>query len=161
MIRAGLVIFFVAIVISIGVAIYAYTLYQPTFVLANQGESIQVGPVKYVITYEGTHDGNEDTRPENTFLKIRIVAENVGTENTRMTGGQFYVLDENDQKLQPVYGEFSEEDLLNDVLEPNKPKTFTTQFDIDFDEEKKYRIGILPTKQQASSDIGMVCLLNC
>ena len=161
MVRAGLVIFFGAIIASIGVAIYAYTEYQPNIIYTNQGDSIQVGPVKYVITYEGTHNGNEKTRPQDTFVKIRIVAENVGDEKTRITGGQFYILDESDKKLQPVYGEFSDEDLLNDVLEKNKPVSYTTQFDIAFDENKQYRVGVIPTKQQSSTDIGIVCLINC
>lgn len=161
MVRAGLVIFLGAILTSIGIAIYAYSVYQPNFVTVNQGESIQVGPVKYIVTYEGTHNGDEKTRPVHTFLKIRIVAENVGEKETRITGGQFYIIDENGTKRQPVYGEFSQEDLLNDLLEINKPGSYTTQFDIPFYEEKQYQIGIIPTKEQASTDIGIVCLINC
>ena len=78
-----------------------------------------------------------------------------------MTGGQFYILDENDKKVQPVYGNFSDNDLLTYMLVPNVPVSFTTQFDVPFDENKQYRIGILPTKEQSSRDIGIVCVTNC
>jgi len=47
------------------------------------------------------------------------------------------------------------------LLEPNQPVSYTTQFDIPFDENKQYRIGILPTKEQASIDIGIICVTNC
>jgi hypothetical protein len=107
------------------------------------------------------YDGDENTKPKNTFFQISIIAENEGDEATRISGGQFYILDENDAKIQPVFGNFSSNDLLNKILEPKVPISFTTQFDIPFDENKQYRIGILPTKQQDSRDIGVVCLTNC
>ena len=78
-----------------------------------------------------------------------------------MSGGQFYIIDENNEKTQPVYGDFSDEDLLDYYLEPNKESTWTTQFDIPFDESKEYKIGIRPTKVQASLDTAIICLLNC
>ena len=78
-----------------------------------------------------------------------------------MSGGQFYIIDEHDAKTQPIFGEFSDEDLFDYYLQPNKESTWTTQFDVPFDEGKQYRIGVLPTKLQSSTDIGIVCLLNC
>jgi hypothetical protein len=160
MVRMGLVIFLGAIIVSIGVAIYAYVLYQPNFLLVEEGEPIQIGPVKYIISYEGQHNGNEGVRPENSFFMIRITAENLGSETTKISGGQFFLLD-NNQKIEPIYGEFSQEDLFIHDLEPKKLQSFTTQFDIDFDEEKKYKIGIEARKEQSSIDIGIVCVLNC
>ncbi len=47
------------------------------------------------------------------------------------------------------------------MLEQHVPISFTTQFDIPYDENKQYRIGILPTKEQSSMDIGIVCIINC
>jgi hypothetical protein len=78
-----------------------------------------------------------------------------------MGGGQFYLLDESDKKFQPVYGNFTDMDLFADKLQPNMPVTWMTQFDIPYDEEMTYRIGILPTKVQASRDIGIICVQNC
>jgi len=157
-----LIILIVAgVIATIGLALSYYVAFQPNFIYVNAGEPIQVGPVKYIIEYIGENNGDEKTRPEHTFIEISIVAENLGERTTYMTGGQFYILDENDDKYQPVYGNFSENDLLNDLLEPNQPVSYTTQFDIPFDENKQYRIGILPTKEQASIDIGIICVTNC
>ena len=161
MVRIGIIAGIGGIIISIIIAIYFYDQYQPNFVYSEPGNPIKVGPVQYIVEYDGTHEGDEDTIPENTFVKIRIKATNLGEEETRMSGGQFYILDENNKKTQPVFGEFSKEDLLDDYLQPNKEVTWTTQFDIPFDEGKQYKIGILPTKQQSSLDIGIVCILNC
>jgi len=157
----GVVIVVGAIIISMAVALYMYTQYQPNFVQAQAGEPVTIGPVQYVISFEGTHNGDEDTRPENTFVKIRIDAKNISNEDTRITGGQFFIIDQNEQKHQPIYGGFSEEDLLNDLLEPNKPVSYTTQFDVPFDEEFQYQIAIRPTKEQSSLDTAIVCITNC
>ena len=161
MARIAIVIIGAAIIISIGIAFSFYVDFQPNFINVNGGESLKVGPVKYTVDFIGLHEGDEKTKPENTFVQISIIAENLGSESSKMTGGQFYILDENDNKVQPVYGNFSEKDLLTYVLEPNVPVSFTTQFDIPFDETKQYRIGILPTKEQSSRDIGIVCITNC
>lgn len=161
MARIAIVIIGAAIVVSIGIALSFYVEFQPNFITANGGEPVKVGPIKYTIEYIGQHDGDENTKPENSFFQISILAENEGTESMKMTGGQFYILDENDNKVQPVYGDFSENDLLTYMLEPNVPVSFTTQFDVPFDENKQYRIGILPTKEQSSRDIGIVCVTNC
>ncbi|MDX1533401.1 MAG: DUF4352 domain-containing protein [Nitrosopumilaceae archaeon] len=161
MVRIGIIAVVAGIIISIGIALYYYDQYQPNFVFAEAGEPIQVGPVKYIVEYDGTHEGDEDTIPEHIFVKIRIAATNLSSEETRISGGQFYIVDENNDKTQPVYGDFSDQDLLDYYLQPNKETTFTTQFDVPFDEGKQYKIGIQPTKVQSSLDIGIICLLNC
>ena len=78
-----------------------------------------------------------------------------------MSGGQFYIVDKDENKEQPVYGAFSDEDLFDHYLQPGRESVWTTQFDVPFDGQERYSIGILPTKVQASRDIGIVCLLNC
>jgi hypothetical protein len=157
----GLVIVVGAIIISMVAAMYMYTQYQTNFIQAVAGEQVTVGPVKYIITFDGTHQGNKETVPENTFVKIRIVAQNISQEDTRISGGQFYLIDEKDQKHEAVYGEFSGEDLLNVNLEPGKPASWTTQFDVPYDEQKQYDIVIRPSKQQSTVDTAMICLTNC
>jgi len=161
MVRVFIIAVVVGITVSIGFAIAYYLEFQPNFIYVDGGESVQVGPVKYIIEHIGEHDGDERTSPEHTFVQISIIAENLSKESTRMSGGQFYIIDENDVKVQPVFGNFSENDLLNDMLEQQVPLSFTTQFDIPYDENKQYRIGILPTKEQSSMDIGIVCIINC
>ena len=56
---------------------YTYYLYQTNYITANAGESVIVGPVQYTISFEGTHDGDKETVPENTFVMIGISAENI------------------------------------------------------------------------------------
>jgi len=157
----GLVIVIAAIVISMIAAMYMYTQYQTNFIEVVEGEPVIVGPVEYIITFDGTHQGNKEITPENTFLKIRIVANNISQETTRMSGGQFYLIDEKEQKHEAVFGEFSEEDLYGDYLEPGIPASWTTQFDVPYDEQKQYDIVIRPTKEQSTVDTAMICLTNC
>ena len=160
MIRIGIILIIGGIIASIIVSMFAYVEYQPNFILADAGQYIQVGPVKYAIEYEGIHKGDKETVPKHDFLKIRIFAENTSDDLTRISGGQFYLIDENDSRIQPTFGNFSE-DLLNEQLEPHKEISRTTQFDIEFDEGKQYKIGIRPTKDQKSTDIGIICIINC
>jgi hypothetical protein len=161
MARIAIVIVGIAIVVSIGIALSFYVEFQPNIITVNGGEPVKVGPIKYTVEYIGQHKGDEKTKPENIFFQISIIVENEGVNPSKITGGQFYILDENDKKMQPVYGSFSENDLLTYMLEPNVPVSFTTQFDVPFDENKQYKIGILPTKEQSSRDIGIVCVTNC
>ena len=142
-------------------ATYMYYEYQPNFILVEAGQPVQVGPIIYTIKYLEMHKGDDDIKPKDIFFKIEIIAENVGLSTTLLSGGQFYLLDKNENKYRAVYGEFNKEDLFNDELKPNESLTRTTQFDIPFDKDTKYRIGVLPSKEQSSNDIGIICVLNC
>jgi len=157
----GIVIVLAVIIGTMGAAMYMYTQYQTNFIEVVAGEPVTVGPVEYIITFDGTHQGNEETQPENTFVKIIIEAKNISQETTRMSGGQFYLIDEKEQKHEAVYGEFSKDDLYGDYLEPGKPARWTTQFDVPYDEQKQYDIVIRPTKEQSTVDTAMICLTNC
>jgi hypothetical protein len=48
-------------------------------------------------------------------------------------------------------------------LEPNNPITVTTQFDIQYDDEMKYTVGIIPNKYglQDSQERAFICIKNC
>jgi hypothetical protein len=161
MARIGLIIVIGAIVISMGAAMYMYTQYQTNFIVVKAGESMVIGPVEYTIIFDGTHKGNKETVPSNTFVEIRIIAKNISDEKTRISRNQFYLIDEKQQKHQPVYGKFSTEDLFDVGLEPNKSVILTTQFDIPYDEQKQYNIIIRPSKQQSSVDAALICITNC
>lgn len=143
------------------VAMYMYTQYQTNFITVKTGEPVVVGPVEYTVTFDGTHKGNKETIPANTFVKIKITAENISEEKTRISKSQFYLIDEKQQKYQPVYGGFSIEDLSDDWLEPNKPVMLTTQFDVPYDETKQYNIVVRPSKQQSTVDTALICITNC
>ena len=161
MIRMGMIIVVGGIVISIAVGMYMYAQYQTNFITGVTGNPITVGPVEYIITFEGTHEGSKEITPENTFVMIGITAKNISDEETVISGGQFYIIDDKEQKHEATRGEFSEKDLWLEKLEPNKPIHRTTQFDIPFDEEKQYKIIIRPQKTQSTVDTAVVCLTNC
>jgi len=161
MARIGIVIVIVGIIISMGAAMYMYTQYQTNFIIGKSGEAVTVGPVEYIVTFDGTHEGNKERIPENTFVKIKIIAKNISNEDTRISGGQFYIVDEKQQNYRAVYGKFSADDLLDHILEPNKPVMFTTQFDIPYDEQNQYSVTIRPTKIQSTTDTAMICITNC
>ena len=161
MARMGLVIVIGAIIGSMVLANYMYMQYQTNFIEVSEGETVIVGPVEYIITFEGTHDGDKETEQENTFVKIGIIAKNISDENTVVSGGQFFLIDEKDQKHKAVFGEFSSKDLWLVGLEPNKPIEVTTQFDIPFDEDENYKVVIRPQKDQATVDTASICLTNC
>lgn len=161
MARIGIIIVIAAIVISMAAALFMYTQYQTNFITVNAGESVIVGPVQYKVTFDGTNSGNKETQPKNIFVKIRIDAENISQESTRISGGQFYLVDENKKKHEAVYGGFSEEDLFNYKFDPGKPKSWTTQFDIPYDEDERYYVVIRPLKEQSTVDTAMICITNC
>ena len=161
MARMGLVIVIGAIIGSMVLANYMYMQYQTNFIEVSEGETVLVGPVEYIVTFEGTHDGDKETEPENTFVKIGIIAKNISDENTVVSGGQFFLIDEKDQKHKAVFGEFTSKDLWLEWLEPNKPIEVTTQFDIPFDEDENYKIVIRPQKDQSTVDTASICLTNC
>ena len=161
MARIGVVIVIGAIIGSMVLANYMYIQYQTNFIEVSEGETVIVGPVEYIVTFEGTHDGDKETEPENTFVKIGIIAKNISDENTVVSGGQFFLIDEKDQKHKAVFGEFSSKDLWLVGLEPNKPIEVTTQFDIPFDEDENYKVVIRPQKDQATVDTASICLTNC
>ena len=157
----GIVIVMGAVIASMGVAMFMYTQYQTNYIESNVGNAVVVGPVEYIITFEGTHEGNKETAPENTFVRIGIIAKNISNEKTVLSVGQFYLDDGKNQKHKAVYGEFFPKDLLMVGLEPDSPIEKTTQFDIEFDEEKQYKIFIRPQKEQSTVDTASICLTNC
>ena len=161
MVRIGVIIVIGAIIASMVAANYMYTQYATNYIESIAGQPVIVGPVEYIITFEGTHEGSKETVPENTFVKIGITAKNISDENTVISGGQFYIVDDKEQKHEAIYGEFSSKDLFLEELEPDKPIERTTQFDIPFDEEKQYKIIIRPQKIQSTVDTAVVCITNC
>ena len=161
MAKIGAVIVIGVIIATMAAGMFMYTQYQTNYITSVAGETVTVGPVEYVITFEGTHEGSKDVVPENTFVMIGITAKNISNEKTLLTGGQFYIIDEKEQKHEAIYGEFSSKDLFIEWLEPNKPIEITTQFDIPFDEEKQYKIIVRPQKEQSTVDTAVVCITNC
>lgn len=157
-----MVILIISIIIgSMVVANYMYTEYRTNYVEVTAGQPVMVGPVEYTIMFENTHGGDKEEKPEDVFVMIAITAENKSEQDTILSGGQFYIVDENNTKKQPVYGEFSAKDLLIETLEPGQIVERTTQFDIPFDEDSQYKILVRPQKEQSTTDVASVCIINC
>ncbi len=162
MVRIGVIAVIGAVIVSMAAANYTYIQYQTNYIEAVAGQTITVGPVEYIITFEGTSGGSKEVVPDNTFVIIGIVAKNISDERTLLSGGQFYlVVDERELKHKAVYGEFSSKDLLLEGLEPNNAVERTTQFDVPFDEEKQYKVIVRPQKEQSTVDTAIVCIINC
>ena len=163
MVRIGMVVVMGAIVGSMAIALFAYTLYQPNIIEVYQGEPARVGPIEYAITFEGVHEGSGDVVPNDQFVRIRINMVNVGEESAAVSGGQFYFVDENGKRHWPIYGNgtFGQEDLLRDVLQPGEHITRTTQFDVPFDDDATYYVYIRPAKEHGTTDYAVVCMTNC
>ncbi len=163
MVRMGMVIVIGGIVASMVIAMYAYIQYQPNIIEVASGEPVVVGPVEYAITFEGIHDGNDEVRPEHTFVEIRINMRNIDSSDVTVTGGQFYFVDADDVRHRPIYGNgtFAAEDLFIEALQPDRAVTRTTQFDVPFDDLEQYKIIVRPAKDHESIDVGIVCITNC
>ncbi len=105
--------------------------------------------------------------PDGIYFQIQITAHNIGTETVRFTGGQFYLYDINNNKYDAVFIGYDSPDGTDELsvvdILPNSSITVTTQFDIPYDEEMKYTVGIIPDRfgLQESQERGFVCIKNC
>ena len=104
---------------------------------------------------------------EGVYFQIQITAHNIGAETVRFTGGQFYLFDINQEKYDAIFIGYAGSDIIEELsrvdLLPGSSVTVTTQFDIPYDEEMKYTVGILPDRfgLQESEERGFVCIKNC
>jgi len=87
MVKIGAMIVIGVIMVTMAAGMYMYTQYQTNYITSVAGEIVTIGPVEYVITFEGTHEGSKEVVPENTFVKIGITAKNISDEKTMLTGG--------------------------------------------------------------------------
>ena len=150
------------------------------------GDSVTVNNVEFNIRYIGNYESLEKTEEykelektqvikglatseiaEGVYFQIQITAHNIGTETVRFTGGQFYLFDINQEKYDAIFIGYAGSDIIEELsrvdLLPGSSVTVTTQFDIPYDEEMKYTVGILPDRfgLQESQERGFVCIKNC
>lgn len=163
MIRLGTVLVMGGIIGSMIIALAVYTLYQPSVIEVSRGEFATVGPVEYSVLFHGTHDGNENFVPDNTFVSILIEMRNIHTEMVSVSGAQFYIIDEDGRRHWPVFGNgtMGPEDLLVVELEPTLLVSRTTQFDIPYDQDTTYKILVRPAKDHSGGDPVIFCITNC
>ena len=150
------------------------------------GDLITVSNVEFNISYIGNYESLEKTEEykelektqmvkglatseiaEGVYFQIQITAHNIGSETVRFTGGQFYLFDINQEKYDAIFIGYAGSDIIEELsrvdLLPGSSVTVTTQFDIPYDEEMKYTVGILPDRfgLQESEERGFVCIKNC
>jgi len=150
------------------------------------GDSVTVNNVEFNISYIGNYESLEKTKEykeiektqaikglatseiaEGVYFQIQITAHNIGTETVRFSGGQFYLFDINQEKYDAIFIGYAGSDIIEELsmvdLLPGSSVTVTTQFDIPYDEEMKYTVGILPDRfgLQESQERGFVCIKNC
>ncbi|MDI1496329.1 MAG: hypothetical protein K8823_1637 [Cenarchaeum symbiont of Oopsacas minuta] len=159
--RIGVLVVIVGIIVSITIGLYFFDQSKTVPIYALSGELLQIGPVSYIIEYDGLHKGNDITSPENIYYQIKILAKNTGSESTRISNSQFFITGPGLTKMQPVYSNFSSLDLSGVELDPGQEVVRTTQFDIQYKPSEKYIIQIIPTKEQSSTHVGLVCMSNC
>jgi len=150
------------------------------------GDAVTVNNVEFNISYIGNYESLEKTEEykelekpqvvkglatseiaEGVYFQIQITAHNIGAETVRFTGGQFYLFDINQEKYDAIFIGYAGSDIIEELsrvdLLPGSSVTVTTQFDIPYDEEMKYTVGILPDRfgLQESEERGFVCIKNC
>jgi len=170
---------------SICVSMYLFLDGQIVSITGEPGNSITVGNIEFYKINIGNYESLEKTEEykelektqvvkglatseiaEEVYFQIQITAHNIGAETVRFSGGQFYLLDINQEKYDAVFIGYAGSDIeeLSRVdLLPGSSVTVTTQFDIPYDEEMKYSVGILPDRfgLQDSEERGFVCIKNC
>jgi len=150
------------------------------------GDSVTVNNVEFNISHIGNYESLEKTEEykelektqaikglatseiaEGVYFQIQITAHNIGAETVRFSGGQFYLFDINQEKYDAIFIGYAGSDIIEELsridLLPGSSVTVTTQFDIPYDEEMKYTVGILPDRfgLQESQERGFVCIKNC
>ena len=86
-----------------------------------------------------------------------------GNDIVRFTGGQLHLYDGSNKRFSPIFVGYGENELSLLDLEPQKAVTMTTQFDIEYDEEMQYRVGIVPNRHgmEGTQEIAFICIKNC
>ena len=150
------------------------------------GDAVTVNNVEFNISYIGNYESLEKTEEykeyaetqaakglatsetaEGVYFQIQITAHNIGNETVRITGGQFYLYDINEEKYDAVFVGYAGSDIIEELsvidLLPRSSTTVTTQFDIPYDDEMQYIVGILPDRfgLQDSKERGFLCIKNC
>jgi len=184
MVGFGTVIAIGIIIASISVSMVLFWESQTISKFSEYGDVIKVGNVKfdvqYVTNYEilkkdrsyaefeklfvkkGLVDESSEI-PEGVYFQIQITANNTGNETIELTGGQFFLYDINNKKHEAKFIGYGENELTVLDLEPNNPITVTTQFDVEYDDEMKYTVGIIPNRYglQEIQEMAFICVKNC
>ena len=186
MLGIGTLIMLGIVIGSICISMYLFLDYQIVDIIIESDDSITIGNVEFYVNHIGNYEILEKTKEyteiektqmvkglatseiaEGVYFQIQITAHNIGTETVRFTGGQFFLFDIDNKKYDAVFIGYDSPDGMDELsvvdILPNSSITVTTQFDIPYDEEMKYTVGILPDRfgLQESQERGFVCIKNC
>jgi len=186
MVGIGTFIMLGIVIGSICVSMYLFLDNQFVDIFEESGGSITVGNVEFYVNHIGNYEILEKTKEyteiektqvvkglatseiaEGVYFQIQITAHNIGTESVRFTGGQFYLYDIDKTKYDAVFIGYADSGGIEELsvvdLLPNGSVTITTQFDIPYDDEMRYTVGIIPDRfgLQDSQERGFVCMKNC
>ena len=185
MVRTGGFVVVGGIFAVLAVSFYFYSDEVLTEVkVSSFGEPIQVGDIMFDIQYVANFEQLQKTKefkiaeqaeidrglieasneiPEHLYFQIQVTAENKGNEIVRLTGGQLHLYDDKNTRFSPVFVGYGDSELSLVDLEPQKAVTLTTQFDIEYDEEMQYRVGIVPNRHgmDGTQEIAFICIRNC
>jgi len=172
------------VIASISVSMIIFWESQTTSKFSEYGDVIKVGDVKFDVQYVTNHEilkknkmyaefeklyikkgliDESNEIPEGVYFQIQITANNIGNETIELTGGQFFLYDINNKKHEAKFIGYGENELTMLKLEPNNPITVTTQFDVQYDDEMKYTVGIIPNRYglQDVQEMAFICIKNC
>ena len=182
MIGFGTLVLLGVVIGSITVSMFWFMDNLTIGVTSESGEPVQVGDIKFDVQFVSYYEILEkkseyiefekdlvtkgissSETPDGIYFQIQITAHNMGTEAVRITGGQFHLFDTNNTKYDAVFIGYGEGELSLIDLEPNSSITVTTQFDIPYDDQMEYRVGIIPDRYglQDYQERGFVCVKNC
>ena len=182
MIGFGTLVILGVVIGSVSVSMFLFIDNLTIDVTSESGEPVQVGDVKFDIQFVSNYEILEkkseylefekeliikgistSETPDGIYFQIQITAHNMGTETVRITGGQIHLLDSNNTKYDAVFIGYGDDELSIIDLEPNNSVTVTTQFDIPYDDQMKYSVGIIPDRYglQDSQERGFICVKNC
>jgi hypothetical protein len=182
MIGFGTLVILGVVIGSVSVSMFLFVDNLTIDVTSEPGEPVQVGDVKFDVQFVSNYEILEkkseyiefeknlvakgisiSETPDGIYFQIQITAHNIGIETVRVTGGQFHLYDSNNTKYDAVFIGYGDGELSLIDLEPNDSVTVTTQFDIPYDDQMKYRVGIIPDRYglQDSQERGFICVKNC
>ena len=186
MVGIGTFIMLGIVIGSISVSMYLFLDNQFVDIFEESGGSITVGNVEFYVNHIGNYEILEKTKEyteiekkeaikglatseiaEGVYFQIQITAHNIGTETVRFTGGQFHLYDIDKTKYDAVFIGYADSGGIEELsvvdLLPNGSVTITTQFDIPYDDEMRYTVGIIPDRfgLQDSQERGFICMKNC
>ena len=182
MIGFGTLVILGVVIGSVSVSMFIFIDNLIVDVTSEPGEPVQIGDIKFDVQFVSNYEILEkkseylefekelivkgistSETPDGIYFQIQITAHNMGTETVRITGGQIHLFDSNNTKYDAVFIGYGDDELSIIDLEPNNSVTVTTQFDIPYDDQMKYSVGIIPDRYglQESQERGFICVKNC